>query len=204
MRHFRGLDDGEEAQAGAQDRARTPNPGALGEFRANLDEIASLLQARGVGLLVLNLPSVVSDGPMTAAERSLARAFPEVENLALFEDAVRGLCGRPGASCLLDALPLEESGKGGYFYDHYHPNAQGNAILAQRVLSAIEGDPALSFLFYKPTSHLDPFRTWLILDKSLEMGPSSLSLHGPPRRNRASRLVNPEMCVSSFSSSLRR
>jgi lysophospholipase L1-like esterase len=148
IRHWKGGDDEEEIvegePRGRPDRARTPHPGALTEFRANLDEIVSLLEQRGVGLLILNLPSVLSRGPMSASEHGLARRFPEVANLALFGEVIRDVCRPERRSCALDVFPLDETGKGRYFYDHCHPNAEGNAILAQKVFQAIERDARLA------------------------------------------------------------
>lgn len=147
IRHWKGAGDEEAAAAdGAPEvkgRARTPDPGALADFRANLEEIAALLEERGVGLLVVNLPSVLRRGPMSPTERSLAHRFPEVENLALFEQALHDFCDDARASCVRDAFPIEQAGKGPYFYDHCHLNVQGNAILAAKVAQAIERDPRL-------------------------------------------------------------
>jgi lysophospholipase L1-like esterase len=147
IRHWKGEGDGDEAvaedAARPPGRARRPDPAALADYRANLDEIAALLEQRGVGLLVLNLPSVLSRGPMSAAERRLASRFPEVENLELFEGVLGEFCAEVGASCVRDVFPLDQAGKGEYFYDHCHPNAAGNGILARKVAEALERDPRL-------------------------------------------------------------
>jgi len=154
IRHWKGDDDEEADDEGVEQNAekkparrkRTPHPGAVAEFRANLDEIAALLRSRGVGLLLLNLPSVLSHGPMSPVERSLARRFPEVENQALFGDVIRDFCRASQTACALDVFPLEEADKGRYFYDHCHPNADGNGIVARKVYEALERDPRLRAL----------------------------------------------------------
>lgn len=150
IRHWKGYDDDadddevdEKAEKKPARRQRTPHPGAVAEFRANLDEIAALLERHGVGLLVLNLPSVLSSATMSPAERSLARRFPEVENLALFDGVIRDFCRASRTACALDVFPLEETDKGPYFYDHCHPNADGNTIVARRVYEALERVPHL-------------------------------------------------------------
>lgn len=144
VRHWKGGEEEGEAEDGPPDKARAPHAGALEEFAANLDEIAALLRERGVGLLVLNLPSVLSRGPMTAAEQALASRFPEVENLALFEGVVDDFCARSRAACVLDVFPLAQQAKGRYFYDHCHPNREGNGVVAEKVYEAIERDPELA------------------------------------------------------------
>jgi lysophospholipase L1-like esterase len=147
IRHWKGEADGDEAVAEdgakAPGRARTPDPAALADYRANLEEIAALLEQRGVGLLMLNLPSVLSRSPMSEAERRLASRFPEVKNLELFEGVLRDFCAAAAVSCVRDVFPLHQAGKGRYFYDHCHPNAAGNGILARKVADALERDPRL-------------------------------------------------------------
>lgn len=40
--------------------------------------------------------------------------------------------------CAHDLFPLEEQGKGAYFRDHCHPNADGHALIARRLLRRLE------------------------------------------------------------------
>jgi lysophospholipase L1-like esterase len=137
---------GEGELDGRPARHRTPNPGAAPQLRENLREIVALQRARGVPLLLVNLPSVLSRRAMSERERELAALFPEQDNLALFDGVVREICRESGLACVLDAFTLEESGKAAYFYDHCHPNRAGNAILARKVLEAIGRDPSLARL----------------------------------------------------------
>jgi lysophospholipase L1-like esterase len=137
---------GEGELDGRPARHRAPNPGAVPQLRENLLEIVALLRARGVPLLLVNLPSVLSQHAMSERERELAALFPEQDNLALFDGVVRDVCRESGLACVLDAFPLEESGKAAYFYDHCHLNRAGNAILARKVLEAIGRDPSLARL----------------------------------------------------------
>jgi hypothetical protein len=81
---------------------------------------------------------------MSDAERSLASRFPEVDNLALFEGVVDEFCGRTRTPCVLDVFPLAQQAKGRYFYDHCHPNREGNGVVAEKVYEAIERDPKLA------------------------------------------------------------
>src|SRR5262245_37551 len=141
VRHWKGED--QEARPG---RHRTPNPGAAPLLRENLLELAALLREREVPLLLVNLPTVLSRQPMSERERELAALFPELDNLAVFDGVVREVCREGGLPCVLDAFPLEEPGKGAYFYDHCHLNRAGNAILARRVLEAIGRDERLARL----------------------------------------------------------
>jgi lysophospholipase L1-like esterase len=134
IRHWKGQHDGEPR------RSRSPHPPALAEFQANLLQIVAALRERGVPLLLLNLPSVLSSGPMSERERELARQFPEVANLAAFDGVVREVCRQTGVPCRLDVFALDETGKGGYFYDHCHLNREGNALLARKVLEALTRD----------------------------------------------------------------
>lgn len=135
-----------EAEQGRPARNRTPNPGAAPQLRKNLRELAALLRGRGVPLLLINLPSVLSRDPMGERERELAALFPEVGNLATFDAVVREVCREDGLPCLLDAFALEQSDKAAYFFDHCHLNAAGNALLARKLLETIEREPSLSGL----------------------------------------------------------
>lgn len=138
IRHWKSQDEGDPPPR----RKRSPHPEALAQFEANLLQIVSALRERGVPLLLLNLPSVLSRGPMTDRERELASSFPEVDNLAAFDGVVREVCRRTGVPCRLDVFALDQTAKGAYFYDHCHLNPGGNALLARMVLEALTGDVA--------------------------------------------------------------
>jgi lysophospholipase L1-like esterase len=135
VRHWKG-GDGDEGDAKPR-RDRRPHPQALPEFQANLLEIVAALRERGIGLLLLNMPTVLSSGAMSEREHELASRFPETDNYAAFNGVIREVCRQTGVPCRLDLFPLEEAGKGRYFYDHCHPNLEGNAIMARKVLEAL-------------------------------------------------------------------
>jgi lysophospholipase L1-like esterase len=139
IRHWKGQDDGDPRPR----RRRSPHPAALAEYEDNLVQIVAALRERGVPLLLLNLPSVLSRGPMTERESELASRFPEVDNLAAFDGVVREVCRRTGVPCRLDVFALDQTGKGAYFYDHCHLNREGNAVMARMVLEALTGDASL-------------------------------------------------------------
>ncbi len=137
---------GEGENDGRPARHRTPNPGAAPQLRRNLLEMAALLRERGVPLLLINLPTVLSRKATSERARELAALFPELDNLESFDGVVREVCRESGLPCLLDAFSLDQPDKAAYFFDHCHLNRAGNAILARKVLEAIERDAGLSRL----------------------------------------------------------
>jgi lysophospholipase L1-like esterase len=112
-------------------RPEALNPAAVEQYRSNLLKLAGLCRDRGVSLILMNIPSVLSRAPMSASELAKAGPFtPEV--VGVYEDVAADVC-RQVNGCYLKFFNLEESGKDPFFWDHCHLTVAGCAEAARRL-----------------------------------------------------------------------
>jgi lysophospholipase L1-like esterase len=133
----------EELQAPATLRRSEPDPRALRAFHDNLAALARQAGSGGVRVLLTNLPTVLSLAGNTDEELRIARGKLDfewrLEDVRRFQAQIDAVCGElPEIACVRDIFPLAETGKGGYFLDHCHPNALGHEQIAARLLRALE------------------------------------------------------------------
>lgn len=120
---------------------RVPHPRALKTYRRNLESIIDVAEGREIKVILTNLPTILSTQGNTPEELEKAARYPEVENVLMFEQVIGEVCAeRENANvlCVRNLFPLEESNKDPFFFDHCHPYREGNYIIAQQLVEAIQ------------------------------------------------------------------
>ena len=94
----------------------------------------------------LDATTVLSRKKMSDKEVSLARAYPDIEDLSLFQSVIDDICDELNVPCILNAFNLDMTDKYDYFYDHAHPVDKGNTAIAERVFEFVREDNRFSEL----------------------------------------------------------
>lgn len=133
----------EEASAPRTVRLGEPDPRAVQAFRANLETLIAEARTKEVRVLLTNMPTILSALGNSEEERRIAlgklRIDWKIEHVRLFDSQIEAVCREHREiGCARDLFPLEEQGKGSYFRDHCHPNAEGHALIALKLLRTLE------------------------------------------------------------------
>jgi hypothetical protein len=125
---------------------RRPHPGALLAFRENLEAILATAAGNRIGVVVTNLPTILSTQGNTPEELTKATGviLPRIEHLAMFQGVIDDVCrAHPEIACVTDVFALGETGKGPFFFDDCHPLPEGYAVMARRVFDVLVARPDL-------------------------------------------------------------
>lgn len=113
------------------------NHGALKYYRSNLKKIIKACQTNDIKIIMLNLPTVLSEVVMNEEEQLKARRFANVEEFKLFQRVIDEVCKKDGVDYISNVFEVQESNKNEYFLDACHPTDKGNQVIASKIYSYI-------------------------------------------------------------------
>lgn len=109
---------------------REINPAAFNYFKANLNETIQLLKKHRVRLLVLAIPTVVSEN-MTYNEEQKAKNC-NIKDLMMFQTGIAEICKQTDTP-YFEIFGLGMTSKDAYFIDHCHFTEKGAEYFAEQI-----------------------------------------------------------------------
>jgi lysophospholipase L1-like esterase len=119
-----------------------PDPKALEWMKRNLNLIQDVAGKHQAKLVFLNLPTVVSTGPMSPAEIHKAEFYKEKQKaISDYTETIRRFCTMNSISFIEKVFPAEETAKGMYFMDNCHFSPEGSIEAVNRIIAELKPLP---------------------------------------------------------------